>query len=120
MAVEEWPAIERSGLVQFACLHKPFERDGVHCDHRCVEADRIVIGSQRRRLVKRAPQLGQGLAETGPRLLVAAVAPQERHQLLPRPWLSWGERKAAEQRAHLPAQRPRVAPMARPQLETAE
>ena len=120
MLVEQRPAIERHSLFKPARFRELLKLDGVEGDHRGVEADGIMLGSQWRRLAKGAPQLGQSLAQAGPRLLLAAVAPQQRHQLLSRPWLARREHQAGEQRAYLPAERRRVAPLARPQLETAE
>src|SRR5262249_18334906 len=68
-----------------------------------IEADGVLLGAERRRFAERLAQLGQRLAQAGSRLFLAAIAPQQRHELLAGPWRAGGNRETGQKGADLPA-----------------
>src|SRR5207248_9153139 len=74
VAFKEVSAIKHDSLVELSEFSQPLELDGIDCNQRGIEAYRVVPGAQGRGLDQRAPQVRQRLSQTGPRLLLAAVA----------------------------------------------
>ena len=121
---EQVAAVEGRGLRERlgrALIQEPGEGRHVQVDETGVDGHRVALGPQDAGATRQRPaQLVQGVAETGPRLVVGPVRPEQRGQAVAMRGGTRVEGQVSQQRLRLPGRQPERQARLEPGLEAAE